>query len=322
MFFVVSISSNRGIAIMIAASISTICLASILPGATGYDSASANAYCPRESSTKLAFVPGVLNVGNDGERVGYDSRLEQTHDGTLRYVYCITNSRKYRIVRVKWFNAAKPGVNSYFSSPVAPGQDLGAIIGTLSPNYVAVPRTLQIGRTANERETVVPATELTNVSDRNITLASSTTLEIAADPATEVQLIKGDEVDYKKENFLTISLQFVSTAKEDSTGTTEIANGLRVKFVGATEHIDQALATWPKYLRATDPNDSSLLLSKVDSPIGLALPKPKDEGSELSRVVIKSKGPIVERHGVIEITDGKISYGAFTVSYFGPKTTP
>lgn len=63
----------------------------------------------------------------------------------------------------------------------------------------------------------------------------------------------------------------------------------------------------------------NLLLNMPDPKLGLPIPTEKETDKQISEVKLFVDGPIVERAGVLEISDGKSTYGAFPVSYFAPK---
>jgi hypothetical protein len=275
--------------------------------------------CVRNEGRKIAALTGEQPYGGPREKFTYESRVESVDSNVWRFIYCIGNYRQYRSILANWFRDKD---RVYFNSNVPPETERPSFSDTTDKRYGTPQRRLDYdGATLRpDPDTIVRGAEVAQATDTpSLILHSAAVVDIAADPETESLVASGKYEKYQPQSFVTMKLEFVSSLKNQAFVRSEITNNLRLNFIGSVDQITKALEQWPKYLRARDSKEAGFLL-KTTEPLRISGASVSTDPREVSQVRLSasSSGKVVERYGVIEITNGKETVGSFAVTYFAP----
>lgn len=273
--------------------------------------------CDRKDGQRIKAIGGRVNIGS--EHLLYESRVERTQPDVWKFIYCIENKRLYLPVNVSW---SKDDKLIYFRGIVPPGEELPAWSETLQLNYAAESRVLKYDNTLHSPppETIIKLVQGNEFNQGELKLRSGAIFQIPASEDVEARMAGGKYDKYLPDDFLTLSLEFVSSLRRDG-GKSAIDNRLYLRPLGDPKNAEASLEKWPRYLKVVNSEVSQFLLDKHDPNFGMrvSLSGARDRES-FSRVSIQGPSVFSEQNALLVVVskEGAYAVGALPVNYFAP----
>lgn len=288
---------------LVVATISSLLLIAGLSVATPSTSA---INCNRSDDRKVVGLQGNFDTGN-GEILVYESRIEAVEDGVRRYIYCIENHKKHRLLRVLW----RWDSEKHFDGAVPPMQERARYFDTNLVGHEIQPRMLDVsGITVQPPPDTVIRGQQKVDAGHGSTLRSGAVIEIPRTADIHALVESGKYDKYEPNDFITIEFSFTSSLQKNGDGRLEIVNKLTAEVTGDSE-VGEILLQSPKYV-SSEQGESIGFGGQTGGVIQIM------GSGDLTIAILPVGETVNERSATIMITDGTSVVAVFDVNFFTP----